>query len=66
MKKLYFCATNGITMINEQLPYATKEAEASCNKMFDILDELNLNLNMAISSNKKEIHRLVKEWGFEK
>lgn len=65
MKKLYFCATNGTTLISGQLPYATKEAEESCDKMFDMIDELRLNLNMAIVTSKKEMNKLTKKWGFE-
>lgn len=65
MKKIYFCATNGTTLIYGQLPYATKEAIESCSKMFDMIDELHLDLNMAICATKKEVTKLSKEWGFK-
>ncbi len=65
MKKIYFCATDGSSMVGGQLPYATKEAEANCNKMFDMLHELGLDLNMALCSSKKEMDNLAKKWDFD-
>lgn len=65
MKNLYFCVSNGTFLLNKKLPYATKEAIVNCNEMFSMIEEVDTNLNMALSTNKKDFKKTVKRWLYE-
>lgn len=62
MKK-YFIITDGSSLIEKEI-IVDKKGDVAINKMYDAIDNLCLNINMALCNNKKEVSKLCKKWGF--
>lgn len=64
MKKI-FLITDGTTLVEKEI-VVDKTGLNILNTIYDALDDCCLNANYALCDNKKQVNKLIKEWGFSK